>query len=166
MRSTSSHGKLRDLIALSLLAALAFGCKVAFSALPNIHLTAVLLLLCVIGFGWRAMYASAVYILLEGLVYGFGIWWISYLYCWPLLILLGLAVRRYHSYVLYAVAGCISGLSFGALCALPYLFLSGWEFTLTWWLAGIPYDLIHGVSNLILCLILLKPLDMLLQKIK
>lgn len=165
MTSTSSHGKLRDLIALALLAAIAFACKIALSALPNIHLTAVILLLCVIMFGWRAVYAAAVYILLEGLVYGFGIWWIGYLICWPVLVALGLAVRKANSFVLYAVVGAISGFTFGALCAVPYIVLSGWRFAFAWWLAGIPYDLIHGVSNFVLCLLLLKPLSKLLQKV-
>lgn len=165
MTSTSSHGKLRDLIALSLLAAISFACKIALSALPNIHLTAVILLLCVIAFGWRALYAAAVYILLEGLVYGFGIWWIGYLICWPVLVALGLAVRKANSFVLDAVVGAISGFTFGALCAVPYIVLSGWRFAFAWWLAGIPYDLIHGVSNFVLCLLLLKPLSKLLQKV-
>ena len=28
----------------------------------------------------------------------------------------------------------------------------------TWWIAGIPFDLVHGISNLILALILFQPL--------
>lgn len=36
----------------------------------------------------------------------------------------------------------------------------------SWWIAGIPYDLIHGVSNFILCIILFKPLNKVLTRIK
>ena len=39
--------------------------------------------------------------------------------------------------------------------------ISGFSF----WISGIPYDLIHGTSNFILCLILVRPLDNLAQKL-
>ena len=28
----------------------------------------------------------------------------------------------------------------------------------TWWIAGIPYDILHGISNFAACLVLYKPL--------
>ena len=42
--------------------------QVAASGLPNIHFTAVIMILTAVFFGWKAMYAVAVFIMLEGLV--------------------------------------------------------------------------------------------------
>ena len=76
----SSKLSVRELVLLALLGALMFGSKVVLSAIPNVHLNALFILLAVLLFGRRALYSVFVYVLLEGLVYGFGIWFISYLY--------------------------------------------------------------------------------------
>lgn len=167
MRSTSSHGKLTlgELALLSVMAALIFASKIALAALPNIHLVGVLLVLCAIHFGGKAFYTVAVYVMLEGLVFGFGDWWFAYLYTWPLLVLLALPLRKSKSWLLYALLTGVFGLVFGALCALVKIVLFGWQTALTWWLAGIPYDLIHAGSNFVLTLILLPPLDKLFEKL-
>ena len=56
-----------------------------------------------------------------------------------------------------AMAG-IFGLLFGALCAIPYFFVGGWAAAFSYWVAGIPVDLIHCVSNAVLTFTLLMPL--------
>jgi len=161
----AEHLRLRELLALSLMAALIFGSKVALSFLPNIHLGALLLIVATLRFGPKALYTAFVYVMLEGLVYGFGLWWISYLYIWPLLVLAVLPLRRTRSYFVLSVAGALHGLLFGALCAIPVGVLSGLKAGFAYWIAGIPFDLIHGAANFILCLVLLRPLDRLTQKV-
>ena len=158
----SSPGKgrpsLRELIVLGLLAAMMIGTKVAMAALPNIHLGAVFLSFAVMLFGWKALYTAIIYIVLEGMIYGFGIWWVSYIYCWPLLVCMLMLVRRQDSALLYAILSGLFGLAFGALCEIPYLFLIGWKASVAMWIAGIPYDLLHGGGNFVLCLLLLPTL--------
>ena len=163
----SSPGKLtlRELIALGLLAAMMIGTKVAMAALPNVHLGCVILAFTVALFGWKALYTAMVYVLLEGAVYGFGIWWICYLYCWPLLVALLMTVRKKESTLLFAGVTALFGYGFGALCEIPYLFLSGWKTAVAMWMAGIPYDLIHGTANFILCMLLLPPLKRVGEKL-
>ena len=167
MTSTSSPGKpsLRELIVLGLLAAMMIGTKVAMAALPNIHLGAVILAFAVMLFGWKALYTAAIYILLEGMIYGFGIWWVSYLYCWPILIAMLMAVRKQDNALLYAVVAGVFGLLFGAFCEIPYLFLIGWKASVAMWIAGIPYDLLHAGGNFFLCLLLLPTLKKLRPKL-
>jgi energy-coupling factor transport system substrate-specific component len=58
----------------------------------------------------------------------------------------------------------VFGLSFGALCAIPYLFTgtdlqSGLSIAFGWWVAGIPWDIAHCVGNFVLMLLLYKPLS-------
>ena len=42
----------------------------------------------------------------------------------------------------------------------------GWGFALTWWVSGIPYDLLHGVGNFFVTLALFKPCHRVLQLLK
>ena len=47
---------------------------------------------------------------------------------------------------------------------MPYLFIGGWQMALSWWISGIPYDVIHCVSNTVLTFVLLPPLRDLLER--
>ena len=161
----AEHLHLRELLGLSLMAALMFGAKVALSFLPNVHLGALFLIAATLRFGPKALYTAFIYVMLEGLVYGFGLWWISYLYIWPLLVLLALPLRKTKSYFVLSVLGALHGYLFGALCAIPVGVISGLAAGFSYWIAGIPFDLIHGTSNFILCIVLLRPLDRLTQRV-
>ena len=63
-------------------------------------------------------------------------------------------------------------LLFGLLCSIPYIFtgtfdgglLNGFRVAFTWWVAGIPFDLIHGIGNLVIMLILYHPVKKAMQK--
>ena len=64
------------------------------------------------------------------------------------------------------------GLLFGLLCAVPYFFIGfaggglsqGLIQMMSWWVAGIPFDLIHGVSNFAIMLALYRPISNLLRR--
>ena len=150
----------RDLCFLSLAAALMFAVKMALSSLPNINLNALILILVTVFFGWKALYTVCVYVLLEGLMFGFGVWWVSYLIVWPLLVVLAMAVRKTASPLLWAVLAGLFGLAFGPMMYVIFFTVTGgWEGFLPMWIAGIPYDLIHAVSNFLTVLILFRPLS-------
>lgn len=139
--------------------ALIFAAKEAFYALPNINVNAVLIILCVIFFGWKAMFSVAVYVMLEGLINGFSIWWIGYLYAWPLVAAAAMALRRCRSALIWAVFAAVYGLVFGPIMYLEYFAINGgWEMFLAMWVNGIPFDLLHCGGNFILTLVLFKPL--------
>ena len=50
------------------------------------------------------------------------------------------------------------GLGFGALCAIPYALGGGLAYGVSWWISGIPYDIAHGLGNVIAVLVLYRPL--------
>ena len=161
-------GKLsaREICVLSLLAALMFASKVALSGLPNIHLNAVFLILITVFFGWKALYTVSVNVLLEGLIYGFTVWWIGYLYAWPALVVVAMLFRQNRSILIWAV---IHGLLFGPMMYLVYFLINrGWQMFFTMWVSGIPYDLAHCTGNFVLVLVLYRPLykvmDMLMNR--
>ena len=86
---------LKDLLALSMLAALMFCAKFALQNIPNVHLGAVLLIVATLRFGAKALYMVFVYVMLEGLVFGFSIWWVPYTYVWAILVLAVLPQRKH-----------------------------------------------------------------------
>ena len=47
--------------------------------------------------------------------------------------------------------------------SIPYLFIGGIHTAVAWWVSGIPFDMIHGVSNFVLMLVLYKPLRRVLE---
>ena len=133
--------------------------------LPNIEPVTLLVILYTLFFGKKVVYILASYILLEGCWYGFGIWWVMYLYAWPLLSFLTYLLRKKKSVWCFAILAGAFGLFYGALCSIPYFIVSGPAAGFGWWIAGIPYDIIHCVSNFIICLVLFRPLNYVLQRV-
>ena len=86
----------------------------------------------------------------------------------PLLIVsmaLALAFRRMTSPFGWAALSGLFGLTFGALCAIVYWIAGGWGAAVSWWLAGIPFDLIHGGGNFAIALVLFNPMRRLLARL-
>ena len=158
----------REICVLALMGALIFAAKVAFSSIPNVNLNAVLIILTTVFFGWRALYAVGIYVMLEGLVYGGNsifMWWFSYLYIWPLLVAIGMIFRKNDSALIWAVIAAVYGLAFGPLMYLTYFAVNGaWKGFFAMWVAGIPFDLAHCVSNFVFTLVLYRPLYRVMEK--
>ena len=62
--------------------------KNALAFIPNVELVSLLVILFTLYFGKKILFVIPAFILLEGCIYGFGLWWIMYLYVWPLLALI------------------------------------------------------------------------------
>lgn len=154
----AGNRRLREMILLALLGALMMATQVAMASLPNIHLVAVFVILAAMLFGWRALYSVYLFVLLEGLIYGFSMWFVNYLYVWTVLAVIAILFRQNRSRLFWAAVSGIFGLLFGALCAIPYFFIGGWTAAFSYWVAGIPFDLIHCAANAVLAFILLMPL--------
>ena len=156
---------IRELSILATFAALLVAVQVGLSFLPNIELVSLLILLMVQKFGWKSLLPVWTFALVEGLIFGFHIWWINYLYIWPIWVLLIMLFKKSDHPLLLAILAGIFGLLFGSLCSLPYFLTGGWGAGFGYIISGIPFDLIHGVSNFILVLLLYRPLSRCLQKI-
>lgn len=165
MRQNQASNTISVIVTMGIFGAILFVGQVAMSPLPNIEPVTPLLILITLTYKKKAFFSIYVFVLLEGLFFGFGIWWISYLYIWSLLALLVLALRRLDSAVLWAIVSGAFGLLFGALCAIPYLISGGPGAALAYWIAGIPYDILHCGGNFVLTLVLYKPLTRLFKKL-
>ncbi len=151
---------------MSLMAALIFASKVALAALPNINLNSLLIILTVVFFGWKSLYTVYVYVMLEGLVFGFSIWWFGYLYVWAILVVVAMLLRKNDSAVIWAVIAGLYGLIFGPLMYLEYFAINGgWEMFFAMWVSGIPYDLAHCGGNFVFTLVLYRPLHKVMERL-
>ena len=156
----------REIAELSLICALMVAGKEGLRVIPNVHPVTLLLLLATAVYGIKALYPAFGFAILEIALYGAGLWNLMYLYVWPIVVFAALPFRQRRSRALWAALAGVHGLCFGALCAIPYLFIGGWKMAFTWWLSGIPYDVIHCVSNAVLAFVLLPPLRKLLETLK
>ena len=93
----------RDVALVALFVAIIEVFKFAMANLANIEMTSFLLIIFSLYFGKRVYAAVPVFILIEGVIYGFGIWWVMYLYAWPLVILVTRIFKKNDSPLLWAV---------------------------------------------------------------
>ena len=159
------HKKLLELLVLSMLATLMFGLKVVMAPLPNLEPVSLLIIVYTLVFGWRALYAVYIYVGLELMMWGIGLWNINYLYVWLILFLVTMAFRSLQSRLGWAVISGAFGLSFGLLCLPVYLAAGGWAYGISSWVSGIPFDLLHCGGNFAMCFALQPPLTGLLRRL-
>lgn len=156
----------RDITIMALMVAIIEVSKVALAQVPNVELTSFWIIMFTLYFGPRIFYVIPVFILIEGLMYGFGLWWIMYLYAWPMLAIVVLLLRKMNTAWDWSFVSGMFGLLFGFLCAIPYIFTSGFAGAVAWWIAGIPWDLVHGIANFIIMLVLYKPMKLVIAKMQ
>ena len=154
----------RDITIMALMVAIIEVSKVALAQIPNVELTSFWVIMFTLYFGTRVFYVIPVFILLEGMMYGFHLWWIMYLYAWPLLAVVVLLLRKMKTAWEWSFVSGLFGLLFGFLCAIPYIFTSGLTGAFAWWVAGIPWDLVHGVANFAIMLVLYNPMKYVMVK--
>ena len=156
---------LRGVALFGILGARTFGAKGAMSFLPNIEPVSLFVILYAVVFGRKALYPIYLYVLLEILFYGIQLWNINYLYVWAILALGAWMLRKSESPLSWALLSGVFGLLFGALCAPVYLFTGGVGLAVSWWVSGIPFDLLHCAGNFVMALLLFMPLRRLLEKL-
>ena len=163
--------KLREMAVFAMLGGMMTASKIAMEALPNIHLLGMLTMTYTLVYRRRALIPIYIYVVLNGAFGGFNLWWVPYLYIWALLWGAAMLVPRWLSprwYVGCLIALCAAhGYLFGVLYApvQAVMFHLNGKMLLAWNLAGLPYDAIHGTSNLILGGVLIPPLYKVLRRL-
>ena len=140
--------------------------------LPNVHLLGALTMVYTIVFKVKALIPIYLYVGLTGLFAGFALWWWPYLYVWTVLwggaMLLPKRMPKKVACVVYPVVCSIYGFAFGVLYAPAQAFMYGFDFRemLAWIAAGLPFDVIHGVSNFVAGLLVFPLSQLLLRLVK
>ena len=157
----------KELVSMGFLSAILLIGQVGMSYLPNIEIVSLLIYIYTQVYRKKVFFIIYVFVFLEGCIYGFGLWWFGYLYIWSVLALIVLwNGRQQTSVIMTAVILGAYGLSFGMLYALPYFIAGGWATGFSYWVSGIPFDLLHCAGNVAVSLICYRPLRTLLGKLK
>lgn len=161
MRSKSGLD-LRHLVIFAMFGALIFVSKKAMEGLPNIHLVGMFTVLLTLVYRWRALIPLYIYIMLDGLTWGFALSWVPYLYIWlPLwgaaMLLPVSRMSKGVKAVVYPVVCALHGLAFGTLYAPAQAIMFGLNFrqTIAWIISGLPFDGLHCFGNFVAGLLIL-----------
>jgi len=155
-----------DLTLMAAMTAILETAKLALNMVPNVELITLLVMVFTRHFGWKLTLPSVIaFILIEMTWWGAGIWVASYFFVWPLWICITNLTKKIVSPFSNALMAAGFGLSFGFLCAIITFMVGGWKMAFAWWISGIPFDIIHCVSNFIVCMLLYKPVMRALEKI-
>lgn len=154
----------REVAVFGMLGAVMYASKVLMEAFPNVHLLGVFVIALTLVYRKKALYPIYVFILLLGIFNGFALWWIPYLYLWTILwgvtMLLPKKINTKFRPLVFMAVCALHGFLFGTLYAPAQAIMYGLNFKgmITWIIAGLPYDAIHGVSNFF-CGMLIIPLE-------
>ena len=149
-----------------MLGAVMYCSKIFMEFLPNVHLLGVFTIAFTLVYRKKALYPIYVYVMLNGLLAGFNMWWIPYLYMWTILWGVTMLLPKNAPKIVYMLVCSAHGFLFGTLYAPAQAMMFGLDFkgTIAWIIAGLPYDCIHGVANF--CVgILIVPIVKLLKKL-
>ena len=154
----------------AMMGALMFGSKKIMEVLPNIHLLGMFIMVLTLTFRWKALIPIYIYVFLDGLFLGFSPYWVPYLYIWiplwAITMILPKRMPKWLCFVVYPIICSLHGFAFGILYAPAQALLFGLNFqnTLVWISWGLPYDIIHGISNFIVGFLIV-PFAELLRKL-
>lgn len=160
----------REICIFGLLGALMYASKAIMAVIPNVHLIGVFVVSITVVYSKKALYPIYIFVLLCGLMDGFGVWWIPYLYIW--LPLWGVAMvlpKKLNPIVktlMYMTVCAFHGFLYGVLYAPAQALLFGLNFDgmVAWIIAGLPFDLVHGVGNFF-CGLLIYPVVGILKQV-
>ncbi|MBD5458583.1 MAG: hypothetical protein HDR27_08450 [Lachnospiraceae bacterium] len=154
---------IREIAVFGMLGSVMYASKFVMELLPNVHHLGVFTVAFTVVYRKKALYPIYTYVILNGIFCGFATWWIPYLYVWTILwgavMLLPLKMPKGIQPLVYMAVCAAHGFLFGTLYAPAQALLFGLNFKgmVSWIIAGLPWDFIHGISNF-LCGILIMPI--------
>lgn len=163
--------KIREIAIFAMLGAVMFVSKMVMEGLPNIHLLGTFVVAFTLTYRVKALFPIYMYVFANGLWEGFSLFgWLPEIYLWLILwgatMLLPKNMPKRIAPIVYMTVSALHGLLFGVFYAPVYaIFTSmGWDRVWLWVMAGLPFDLLHCVGNLVLG-ILIVPIATLLRKL-
>ncbi len=163
--------KAREIAIFAMLGALMYVSKLIMEVLPNVHLLGMFTMTYTLVYRKKALYPIYAYVMINGFFTGFAPWWIPYLYIWTILwgvtMLLPRKMPTKVCPIVYMIVCALHGFLFGTLYAPAQALMFGLSFkaTVAWIVAGLPWDMVHGISNFF-CGMLIVPLTALLFRLE
>lgn len=164
LKSQTHRVKLFEIVLLSFFGVLMFVSQVIMAALPNIEIVSLLIIIVTCVFGVKTLSSVYIFVICEALYYGIHDWVIGYLFAWPVLCLLVLALRKFESKELFTLVAGIFGLLFEIFFIIPYFIYGGFAYTVAKLINGFVFSIVHCIGNLVLTYLLYNPLKRILEK--
>ena len=162
---------IREITVFAMLSAVMFASKVAMEGIPNVHLLGTFVVAFTLTYRKKALLPIYGYVFVNGIWEGFSPFgWLPELYLWLILwgvvMLLPKKMPKVMAPIVYMLVSCLHGLFFGVLYSPVYALFSGmgWDRVWLWILAGLPFDLLHGMGNFALGTLIL-PIATLLKRL-
>lgn len=163
MSSDLAHTK--SIILLALFSSIIYVSQIVLSVLPNVNVVTLLFIVYTYNIGIKkTLVILFTFNILMGITYGFGYWIIGYFWIFGILIVLTSLSKRIikDNVILWSLFGLTFGFLFGFLFAINDSYFVGVNL-IAYYIKGIPFDLIHGFSNLLAILLLFEPLNNVLK---
>lgn len=161
--------KIKEIAIFGMLGALMYISKIVMDPFPNMHLLGVFTVAFTVVYRKKALFPIYIFVFITGIFSGFAIWWIPYLYIWTVLwgavMLLPKNMPKKIAPIIYIIVCSLHGVLYGVIYAPSQALLFGLDFNgmIAWIISGFYFDLIHGLSNL--CLgVLIMPIVAALNK--
>ena len=160
---------IREITVFAMLGALMYVSKVVMEFFPNVHLLGVFTIAYTVVYRKKALYPIYIFILMLGMFNGFSAWWIPYLYLWTVLwgavMLLPKNIPTKWQPPVFMLVNAVHGFLYGTLYAPAQAIMFGLNFekTIAWIIAGLPWDVVHGISNFV-CGLLIVPIILILRR--
>jgi len=160
--NTKSNLSLKELAIFAMLGSIIYIQKLILQAFPNIHLVSVLITSYTIVYRKKAIYPIVLFVLIDSVFSGYNIWCLPYIFIWGILFLAVYFIpervhKKKYAPILYMFICSLNGFLFGTMFA-PFNALftgTGFSASIEWIIAGLPYDLIHGISNFFVGILIL-----------
>ncbi len=157
-RKTMGKVNTKELAGMAVLSAVLIIGQVGMSYLPNIEIVSLLIYIYTQIYRRKAFFIIYVFVFLEGCIYGVGLWSI-------LALIVLLTGKTQTPVITTSIILGAYGLSFGFLYSIPYFFAGGWAAGFSYWVSGIPFDLLHCAGNIAVSLVCYRPVRSLLGKL-
>lgn len=171
MNSKLNKITIKEIAVLATISALMYASKVFMDLLPNIHLIGVFIVAITVVYRAKALFSIYTFVLITGLLAGFSPWWVPYMYIWTFLwaftMLLPKNMPPKIAPIVYMSVSALHGFLYGVLYAPAQALMFGLDFegTITWIIAGLPFDFTHGISNFF-CGLLIVPIIKVLKRVQ
>ena len=167
------HAKLRELCMLALCAPIIIVGKHALQMIPNVEVVTFFIILFTLIFGWKTLFPVGIFVLEQGLVYGFNpSWYLFYCIVWPLLSILTLLLKpllkdNALAWAIFSSVIFVPLFSGTNILLLRWVWGESFRGSVIWAyiVAEIPYDVAHIVGNFVVCLALFTPLYRVLERL-
>ncbi|MEG0770268.1 MAG: hypothetical protein RR436_00080 [Clostridia bacterium] len=152
--------KIREIALVAVFSAILFAGKEVLAFLPNVEIVTLFLIVIAACYKFRiSISVCVIFSFLQLLIYGFNDWFFGYLIVFPIIVIIATLVsKKTTNELTFAIIAGIYGFLFDVPFAIIKGFLFGANYMVTYFVAGLLFDIVHGVANFIIVLFLFKPL--------